>query len=253
MCICWCIWMAASHTSVGVYEQLLYMYICWCIWMAVSHVHLLVYMNSCFTRTYVGVHEWLIHTRICWCILVAASMYISWLYEWLVHTHMHICWCMWTAASHIHLLVYMNSCFTCTSVAAFRDHNSITTHLVSSQTLYGTCSITTHPVSHKHLYGWYRITTHQVSSHTLVWMVQYHHTSSIITKSLYEPSSITTAPVTNHCVCCMCILSLPEFKLLNLRTLKCHCPVAITVAMMTLMTYGKWKNCPRVHCRSCFY
>jgi len=105
-----------------------------------------------------------------------------------------------------------------------------------------------------------------------VWILQYHHTLSIFTKAFYGPKCITTqpvssqnlcmdhpvstqqaTPVTHHCVCCMYVPSLPTLKLLNLRTLKCHCPVAITVSMMTVMTYGKW-NCRHVlHCRSCFY
>jgi hypothetical protein len=133
----------------------------------------------------------------------------------------------------------------------------------------------------------YTVSPHIKYHHKVyVWTTQYHHTSSIITNScvdytvsphikyhhklLYGLHSITThqvssqslcmdhpvspqhtAPVTHHCVCCKCIPSHPAFKLLNLRRVKCHCLVAITVAMMTVTTYGKW-NC-RVHCRSCFY
>jgi hypothetical protein len=40
---------------------------------------------------------------ISWCMWVAASIH----------------WCMWTAASHVHLLVYVNGCFTCTSVGVY--------------------------------------------------------------------------------------------------------------------------------------
>jgi len=34
--------------------------------------------------------------------------------EW--RLYMYICWCIRTAVSHVHLLVYKNGCFTCTSV-----------------------------------------------------------------------------------------------------------------------------------------
>ena len=146
--------------SVGVYE-----------WLLHTHTHLLVYMNGCSTRTYVGVYERLNHTHGCWCILMAASMYIFWLYEWLVHTH--ICWCMWTAVLRVHLLLPLGTITV--SPHTWCHHKlywlqNIIIHLVLSQTLYGTCSITTHPLS----------------SQTLVWMIQYHHTSSIITYSCMD-------------------------------------------------------------------
>lgn len=148
MCIYWCMWTAALHVHLLV------------IWTAVLHVHLLVYVNGCFTRTSVGVcacvRERLLHTYTRWCVWTTA-----------LRIHLLV---IWTAVSHVHLLVYMNGCFTCTSVAAFRDHNSITTHLVSSQTLWTTK---------------YNHTSCIITNS--IWTLQYHHTLSIFTKALYGP------------------------------------------------------------------
>ena len=156
-----CIWMCLNmngciiHTSLGVYEWLLHAYIGWCMWMSALHVHLLVYTNSCFTCTSVGVCEQLLYTYVCWCI-------------WTAFSHVHMLVCVWTADSHACLLVYMNGCFTCISVAAFRDHNNITTHLVSSQALWTTKYHTSCIITNS------------------VWNLQYHHTSSIITNSCMD-------------------------------------------------------------------
>ena len=160
------------------------------------------------------------------------------------------------AVSHVHLLVYMNSCFTCTSVADFRDHKSVTTYLVSSQNLWTTkyhhtsCIITNSIWNlqyHHTLFSQRLCVDHNISPH-----IQYHYkllyvlysitTHQVSSQSLCMDHPVTpqhTATVTHHCVCCKCIPSLPAFKLLNLRTVKCHCPVAIMVAMITVMTYGK--------------
>jgi hypothetical protein len=72
----------------------------------------------------------------------------------------------------------------------------------------------------------YTVSLHIKYHHKVfVWTIQYHHSTSYT--SLYVM---------------YCIPSLPAFELLSLRTLKCHCPVATMVAMMTVMTYGMW-NC----------
>jgi hypothetical protein len=222
------------------------MYTCWCVWTAASHIRLLVYMNSCFTCTSLGLYEQLVHTHT----------------HLLVLLHMYICWCMWTVALHVHLLLPLG---TITVSPHTLCHHKLCglQNILYYYKLYMDLAVSPH-IKYLHKgFVWtiICITTHPLSSQTLVWTIQYHHKSSIMTyqvssRSLCMDHPVSpqhTAPVTRHNVCSKCIHSLPAFKLLNLRTVKCHCPVAITVAMMTVTTYGKW-NCRHVlHCRSCFY
>jgi hypothetical protein len=118
-------------------------------------------------------------------------------YEWLLHTY--ICWCMWMSASHVHLLVYVNGCFICTSVGVYEQlfHTpvGICERLVHTHICWCMWMAGSHVQLLVYMNGCFTrtsvaafrdhnsITTHLVSSQTL-WTTKYHHTSCIITNCM---------------------------------------------------------------------
>lgn len=176
-------------------------------------------MNGCFTHTSVGVcerllrvytywlYEWLLYMYICWCIWMAAShahllVYVNGCFL------MYVCWCIWMAVSQARLLVYVNGCLTHTFVGAYEwlFHMYIcwciwtaALHVHLLLTL-GTIKVSPHTLCHHKIYGLQNIIIHLVLSQTLYGTcsitTHYFHKGFVWTIIYHHTSSI----ITNSCM-----------------------------------------------------